>query len=83
MLLRWLWLILSKLIIPARALFIHQFPFSAMAVNVWATLALKWYTSELGSDSQEVINMKDILRNPELHYAWGSRQHMSVGRPSF
>jgi hypothetical protein len=54
-----------------------------MAVNTWATLAIKWYTSELGSDSQEVINVKDMLRNPELHYAWGSRQHMSVGRPNF
>jgi len=49
---------------------------------MWAQLAIKWYTYELGSDSQEALGMKDTLLRPQLHSAWGTRENLNVGGPS-
>ncbi|CAE6456354.1 unnamed protein product [Rhizoctonia solani] len=53
----------------------------AKAARQWATLANKWYTIELGSDSQQCKNAQEIMRSPESHNAWGTREPESVGGP--
>jgi hypothetical protein len=48
---------------------------------MWAQLAIKWYTYELGSDSQEALGMKNTLLHPQSHNAWGTRENLNVGGP--
>ncbi|QRV74750.1 SET domain-containing protein [Ceratobasidium sp. AG-Ba] len=54
----------------------HQ---DAAAAKQWATLAYKWYTIELGSDSKQSRTALLISRTPESHGAWGSREMEQVG----
>ncbi|KAJ6584695.1 hypothetical protein B0H19DRAFT_1318925 [Mycena capillaripes] len=53
----------------------------ASAARLWAQLAIKWYTYELGADSELVTDVERTARNPEEHPAWGSRERLTVGLP--
>jgi hypothetical protein len=52
---------------------------SAGAAREWATLAHKWFGIELGPDSQQSRAALRIIRTPESHGAWGSREPEQVG----
>ena len=52
-----------------------------VAVQEWATLGLEWYAYELGADSEQVREMKDVIANPRLHPVWGTKQELRVGGP--
>ncbi|KAJ7043859.1 hypothetical protein C8F04DRAFT_1070678 [Mycena alexandri] len=51
----------------------------ASAARFWAQLAVKWYSYELGADSELVSEVQRIAENPEQHPAWGSRKPLTVG----
>ncbi|CAE6381294.1 unnamed protein product [Rhizoctonia solani] len=51
------------------------------AARQWATLANKWYGIELGTDSQQCKTAQTIIRSPESHSAWGTREPELVGGP--
>ncbi|KAJ6620764.1 hypothetical protein B0H10DRAFT_1791437 [Mycena sp. CBHHK59/15] len=53
----------------------------ASAARLWAQLAIKWYTFELGADSDLVMEMQNTAVHPEQHPAWGSRELLTVGPP--
>ncbi|KAJ7164686.1 hypothetical protein C8R43DRAFT_988014 [Mycena crocata] len=53
----------------------------ASAAQSWAQLAVKWYTFELGADSELTLDVRNTAMNPELHSAWGSREPSVVGSP--
>ncbi|KAJ7465322.1 hypothetical protein FB451DRAFT_1352778 [Mycena latifolia] len=53
----------------------------ASAVRLWAQLAIKWYTTELGSGSDLLSEVQNAAGNPEEHPAWGSRGPLIVGPP--
>ncbi|KAL0578969.1 hypothetical protein V5O48_003061 [Marasmius crinis-equi] len=53
----------------------------AAATREWAKVALRWYSYELGSDSEQSEHMSMIMENPRLHRSWGTRGVLSVGRP--
>jgi hypothetical protein len=55
---------------------------SASAAQLWAKLAIQWYTYELGADSEVVMSeVHSTATHPETHPAWGSREPLSVGPP--
>jgi hypothetical protein len=54
---------------------------SAKAVVQWAQLAARWYTYELGEDSEYVRGMLNIARYPTMHERWGTREKMVVEGP--
>ncbi|KAF8237124.1 hypothetical protein L208DRAFT_1431725 [Tricholoma matsutake] len=45
----------------------------AAGVREWAELAIEWYTYELGGDSEQVQEMKLVVKDPESHAGWGVR----------
>ncbi|KAF7299357.1 SET domain-containing protein 5 [Mycena indigotica] len=51
------------------------------AVRSWARLAAKWYTIELGGDSETVLEVVRFAANPKAHTAWNSREPLPVGGP--
>ncbi|TDL17705.1 SET domain-containing protein, partial [Rickenella mellea] len=51
----------------------------SVATSSWARLALKWYSWELGGDSQQVNEMNRVISNASSHDAWASRPPMKVG----
>ncbi|KAJ3545335.1 hypothetical protein NM688_g5636 [Phlebia brevispora] len=51
------------------------------AVRAWAELAKKWYTYEVGADSEQVRWIREVLANPIKHQMWGSREEEIVGSP--
>ncbi|KAJ7070024.1 hypothetical protein C8F01DRAFT_976975, partial [Mycena amicta] len=53
----------------------------APAVRMWAGLAIKWYTVELGADNELVADIRKSAENPEVHPAWRSREPLIVGAP--
>ncbi|KAJ7695703.1 hypothetical protein B0H17DRAFT_930323 [Mycena rosella] len=53
----------------------------AVAARLWAQLAVKWYTYELGAESEFVPEARTTAEHPEAHPAWGSGAAMPVGRP--
>ncbi|KAJ7134348.1 hypothetical protein C8R44DRAFT_770273 [Mycena epipterygia] len=53
----------------------------ASAARLWAQLAIKWYTYELGADSDLVLEVEKTAGHPEQHPAWGSREPLTVGPP--
>jgi hypothetical protein len=55
--------------------------FSASAARLWAQLAVKWYTYELGTDSELATEAKKTAVLPEEHPAWGTRDPLAVGHP--
>lgn len=60
--------------------FLH-IPYSADAVQEWAALGLEWYAYELGADSEQVREMKDVMGSPRSHPVWGSKRELIVGGP--
>ncbi|KAK7682417.1 hypothetical protein QCA50_014622 [Cerrena zonata] len=53
----------------------------ADAVQEWAALGLEWYAYELGADSEQVREMKDVMVSPKTHPVWGTKHELSVGGP--
>ncbi|KAJ6557236.1 hypothetical protein DFH09DRAFT_922936, partial [Mycena vulgaris] len=53
----------------------------ASAARLWAQLAIKWYTYELGAESELVSEVRSTAGHPETHPAWGSREPLTVGPP--
>ncbi|KAJ7725376.1 hypothetical protein B0H16DRAFT_1594758 [Mycena metata] len=53
----------------------------AAAVRSWSQLAVKWYTYELGPDSDQVLEAQRTAENPEQHPAWGSRERLTLELP--
>ncbi|KAF7296471.1 NADPH--cytochrome P450 reductase [Mycena chlorophos] len=53
----------------------------AEAVRSWSRLAAKWYTIEVGADSEHTVEVQGVIESPETHRAWSSRETLSVGRP--
>ncbi|CAE6524135.1 unnamed protein product [Rhizoctonia solani] len=51
------------------------------AARQWATLANMWYGIELGADSQQCKTAQAIMRSPESHGAWGTREPEPVDGP--
>lgn len=49
------------------------------ATQEWAELALKWYTIEIGGDSEQVKEMTRVASLPMRHKAWGTRAEEQVG----
>ena len=56
-------------------------PFSDLAAREWAGTAMTWYEYELGVDSEQVQEMKEVIRSPQAHRFWGTRRPQSVGLP--
>ncbi|KAJ6512016.1 hypothetical protein C8R47DRAFT_1093165 [Mycena vitilis] len=54
----------------------------ASAARQWAQLAIKWYTRELGADSDLVADVRRTAQNPSVHPAWASRESLTVGPPT-
>jgi hypothetical protein len=52
---------------------------SASATEKWAQLAITWYSFELGNDSEQVQEMREVAVKPQTHRAWGTREVMEVG----
>jgi len=52
---------------------------STLAVQQWAQLAIMWYSFELGSDSEQVQEMQEVVVRPQAHRAWGTRERLEVG----
>lgn len=57
--------------------------YSKVATKGWAELAKKWYTYELGPDSEQTGEMEDVIAHPERHRVWRMRDHEIVGLPDF
>jgi len=55
--------------------------FSDYATRAWARLSHKWFSIELGEDSEQAMKMKSILRNPQAYVAWGTKATMDVELP--
>lgn len=55
--------------------------FSAESAQQWAQLARKWYSFELGSDSEQAREMERIVAEPRSHLVWGNKKHQNVGGP--
>ncbi|OCH86600.1 SET domain-containing protein [Obba rivulosa] len=53
----------------------------AAAETAWARLALRWYSYELGADSEQAEEMRKIVARPEAHPAWSSRHSESLEGP--
>ncbi|KAK7056643.1 hypothetical protein VNI00_002360 [Paramarasmius palmivorus] len=53
----------------------------AEAAQEWARLAVRWYSYEVGSDSEQVEDLKRYITNPRSHRAWGTRESLRVGTP--
>ncbi|KAJ7288577.1 hypothetical protein C8J57DRAFT_1430632 [Mycena rebaudengoi] len=53
----------------------------ASAARQWAELAIKWYTIELGVDSEPAIEVLETVAHPEQHPAWGLRELLTVPAP--
>ncbi|KAK7021189.1 SET domain-containing protein 5 [Favolaschia claudopus] len=53
----------------------------ASAARLWAQLAIRWYTYEVGADSDLVSEVRRIAADPEEHPAWSSREPLVVGGP--
>ncbi|TFK70366.1 hypothetical protein BDN72DRAFT_856973 [Pluteus cervinus] len=51
------------------------------ATKQWAELAVKWFTFELGRDSEQVVNLLPAVNHPQKHTAWAQRGAMIVGGP--
>ncbi|KAI0072028.1 hypothetical protein K474DRAFT_1729905, partial [Panus rudis PR-1116 ss-1] len=51
------------------------------AVREWAALAAKWYSYELGADSEQAMEMESVMAVPERHRVWGTRRREDVGGP--
>ena len=61
-----------------RSLFIS---FSTWAARQWAETAVMWYGYELGTDSEYIQEMKDVIKSPQTQRSWGTRVRQSVGGP--
>ncbi len=57
---------------------IFTFVRSADGVVSWGRQALEWYSYELGSDSDLVVSMRNVIASPQTHSAWGSRIGLRV-----
>jgi hypothetical protein len=55
--------------------------FSAEATRAWASLAVKWYTYEVGAGSPQVEEMEVAATDPTRHKAWSSREPVKVRGP--
>lgn len=55
--------------------------YSEEAVVSWSNVAVHWYSIELGSDSQQVSDMRGIVARPQSHPAWGGKDALQVGGP--
>lgn len=53
----------------------------ATATREWAELAIKWYTYELGGDSEQVQEITQVVTDPRRHFAWATREPLDVGCP--
>jgi len=53
----------------------------AWAAKEWADTAAMWYGYELGTDSEQVQEMKDVVKSPQTQRGWGTRRRQSVGGP--
>ncbi|KAJ7242823.1 hypothetical protein B0H12DRAFT_1023389, partial [Mycena haematopus] len=53
----------------------------ASAARLWARLAIKWYTYEVGAGSDLVLDTQKTVDRPQEHPAWGSREPLAVGVP--
>lgn len=42
---------------------------------------MKWYEYELGADSEQVQEMKEVIVSPQAQQSWGIRRRQSVGGP--
>jgi len=56
-------------------------PFSDWAAREWADTAMTWYKYELGIDSEQVQEMKEVISSPQAQQSWGTRRRQSVGGP--
>jgi hypothetical protein len=54
---------------------------SASAARLWAQLAIKWYTIEVGADNDLVLDIERTASDPQGHRAWGLREPLAVGGP--
>jgi hypothetical protein len=43
---------------------------------------MTWYGYELGTDSEYVQEMKDVIESPKAQRSWGTRRRQLVGGPS-
>jgi len=66
---------------PYDSLYPSFIPLSAWAAKEWADTAATWYGYELGTDSEYVQEMKDVIKSPQTQRTWGSRGRQSVGGP--
>lgn len=57
------------------------FSLSAEAAKEWADTAAIWYGYELGTDSEQVQEMKEAMKSPLTQRGWGTRGRQSVGGP--
>ena len=57
------------------------FSLSAQATKEWADTAVIWYGYELGTDSEQVQEMKEVMKSPQTQRSWGTRGRQSVGGP--
>ncbi|KAJ3711715.1 hypothetical protein C8R42DRAFT_595407 [Lentinula raphanica] len=53
----------------------------AASTRAWARVAEEWFGYELGVDSEQVSEMRQLETQPESHPAWASRQAMRVPDP--
>jgi len=53
----------------------------ATATRAWARKAVEWYSYEIGADSSHVLDISMIMKWPEGHRAWGTRETGDVGGP--
>ncbi|THV04461.1 SET domain-containing protein [Dendrothele bispora CBS 962.96] len=51
------------------------------ATQEWARLAVEWFGIELGSDSEQVRRIEEVVNQPRSHAAWGTRKAEKVGVP--
>ncbi|KAF5362840.1 hypothetical protein D9758_007114 [Tetrapyrgos nigripes] len=67
--------------LAADAAFVAAAHEDAVATKEWSRLAAEWFGIELGSDSEQVMQMKGFVAQPMGHPAWGTRQVAEVGGP--
>ncbi|KAF5361020.1 hypothetical protein D9756_004833 [Leucocoprinus leucothites] len=49
------------------------------ATREWAQIAVEWYSYEVGADSEQVEEMRQVALQPEGHSAWGTHRRLDVG----
>ncbi|KAH8818897.1 hypothetical protein DL96DRAFT_1715173 [Flagelloscypha sp. PMI_526] len=51
------------------------------AVKEWAEVSAEWFGYEIGKDSIQVLEMRQVQKNPEGHPNWKDRDEERVGGP--